>query len=103
MPCRLGITCLGRRGRSGPGGAGRRTEAVRRGRWWGRRVLDIPAEGADQLGKPAVEALPDGRDPPDPLTIEITDDDGAFAGEIRAGERVTQDLAATDDDPEITR
>ena len=104
---------LRRRGR-----ARRRAERGRRGGLGGRRegrrggglrllrggllLGDLTAEVLQQRVESAVEALPDGGEPPDVLQVEVAQHHGTFGGELRAVERVAGHLLAARDDTEVS-
>ena len=105
----------GRRGRGAGAGAGgrgaaRRAGGAKPGRGacgggrCGRGLLlgDLAAEVLEQRVEAAVEALADGGEPPDVLQVEVADHHGALGGELRAVERVPDDLLAARDDPQVT-
>ncbi|MFK4545366.1 hypothetical protein RKD29_004962 [Streptomyces tendae] len=81
------------------GGTGLRLLRLLRG---GRLVLGhLAAEVPQQGVEPAVEALPDGGEPPHVLEIEVAQHHGALGGELGAAERVPGHLLATGDDPDV--
>lgn len=79
------------------GGAGLRLLRGGRGRFLG----NLAAEVLEQRVETAVEALPDGGEPPDVLEVEVAQHHGPFGGELRSVEGVAGHLVAARDDADV--
>ncbi|MDH6188710.1 hypothetical protein M2168_001742 [Streptomyces sp. CZ24] len=66
-------------------------------------LQDLAAEVPQQRLQAAVEALPDGGEPPDVLDVEVAEHHGALGAELRTVEGVPRDLLATGHDPQVAR
>ncbi len=97
---RRGLRCGGRRGREGRR-FGRRRGEPRDGGRLGLLLQDLAAEVLEQRFESAVEALADGREPPDVLAVEVAEHHRALGAELRAVEGVAGDFLAPGDDAQI--
>lgn len=80
----------------------RRTGLLLRRRGGGLLLGDLTAEVLQQRVESTVEPLPDGREPPDVLQVEVAQHDSTFGRELRAVERIAGDLFTARDDPYVS-